>query len=127
MKNKWIKWLVGLISVVSFASLIGLFHQSGYKTEEGMEPSAVSPQEFTTETMIESENNPVELDWDETWFGTPSQQTTETLDLQDNPIAFDESLLSIDLHTESKIEILDQKQVVNQQNVPSKKTQTKSS
>lgn len=126
MKNPWIKWAVGLTSVISFASLIGYFQKPDDQINNYNEIVYAKNQISETTDNRQSYNtiNP-ELDWDETWFDDPSSLiNTQIITLDDDAIEFNESLLVNISKTENKTIIVSEgKEKVNEP----KKTKTRSS
>jgi len=125
MKNPWIKWIVGLTSVVSFASLIGYFQQPDQKYINNeivnTEAQVSEPKENGQSYIVLTQ----QLNWDETWFDDPSYLiNSQIITLDDNATEFDEALLANNFLTENKTIIASEgKKKLNEP----KKTTTRSS
>lgn len=126
MKNPWIKWIIGLTSVVSFASLIGYFQQTDQNYNNNNE--IVNTEAQVSESKENGQSYIVltqQLNWDETWFDDPSSLiNSQIITLADTATEFDEALLANIFLTENKtIVVSERKEKVN---VP-RKTKTRSS
>jgi hypothetical protein len=91
MKKKWMKWIVGVLSVSSFTGLVGVFQQD--MPQSAAAQTQGNDRQPAEKVIGDNTNHSPVLDWDANGFDSPSAASRMII-LDDEAIPFDDKVIA---------------------------------